>query len=160
MKPLIQNIVVAISGSDASINAAKYGIILARQYQCSMTAVYVVDTATLRQLVLTKIFVEDESKEYEENLYANGKRYLNYIEELARQKRVNIETSLRNGAIYTEILREADERKADLILLGGWEKERKERDIISEAHREVLYHAKCSVLVVKEMDIERLFKAL
>jgi nucleotide-binding universal stress UspA family protein len=160
MKPLIQNIVAAISGSDASINAAKYGIILSKQYQCSMTAVYVVDTATLRQLVLTKIFIEDESKEYEENLYANGKRYLNYVQELALQKRVKIETSLRSGAIYTEILREAEARNADLILLGGWEKERRERDIISEAHREVLYHAKCSVLVVKEMNIDRLFKSL
>ncbi|MFQ3619593.1 MAG: universal stress protein [Spirochaetales bacterium] len=160
MKPLIQSIVVAISGSDASINAAKYGIILAKQYQCSMTAVYVVDTATLKQLVLTKIFVEEESKEYEQNLYANGKRYLNYIEELALQKKVKITTSLRSGAIYTEILNEAEDRKADLILLGGWEKERKDRDIISEAHREVLYNAKCSVLVVKERNIDKLFKDL
>ena len=73
---------------------------------------------------------------------------------------MKIETSLRSGAIYTEILREAEARNADLILLGGWEKERRERDIISEAHREVLYHAKCSVLVVKEMNIDRLFKSL
>ncbi|HOV39756.1 MAG TPA: universal stress protein, partial [Spirochaetales bacterium] len=112
MKPLIQNLVVAISGSDASINAAKYAIILAKQYRCSLTAVYVVDTATLRQLVLTKIFVEDESKDYEESLYANGQRYLNYIRELASQKGLKIETSLRSGAIYTEILREAEDRKA------------------------------------------------
>ncbi len=160
MKPLIQNLVVAISGSDASINAAKYAIILAKQYRCSLTGVYVVDTATLRQLVLTKIFVEDESKDYEESLYANGQRYLNYIRELASQKGLKIETSLRSGAIYTEILREAEDRKADLILLGAWEKERKEREIISEAHREILYHAKCSVLMVKEMNIDQLFKTL
>ncbi|HOV37255.1 MAG TPA: universal stress protein, partial [Spirochaetales bacterium] len=92
--------------------------------------------------------------------YANGQRYLNYIRELASQKGLKIETSLRSGAIYTEILREAEDRKADLILLGAWEKERKEREIISEAHREILYHAKCSVLMVKEMNIDQLFKTL
>jgi nucleotide-binding universal stress UspA family protein len=160
MKPLIQNILVAISGSDASINAAKYAIVLAKQYRCTLTAVYVVDTATLRQLVITKIFVEDESQDYEKSLESNGKRYMNYVEELAAQKGVKINSVLKKGAVYTEILREADEKKADLIILGGWEKERKERDIISESHREVLLHAKCSVLVAKEQDIDRLFKQL
>jgi nucleotide-binding universal stress UspA family protein len=160
MKPLIQNIVVAISGSDASINAAKYAIVLAKQYRCALTAIYVVDTATLRQLVITKIFVEDESQDYEKSLESNGKRYMNYVDELAAQKGLKINCVLKKGAVYTEILREADEKKADLIILGGWEKERKERDIISEAHREVLLHAKCSVLVAKEQDIERLYKQL
>jgi nucleotide-binding universal stress UspA family protein len=74
MKPLIQNVLVAISGSDASINAAKYAIVLARQYRCSLTAVYVVDTATLRQLVITNIFIEDESEDYEKSLEENGRR--------------------------------------------------------------------------------------
>jgi len=158
MKPLIQKILVAISGSDASINAAKYAIVLAKQYHCSLTVVYVVDTATLQELVITKIFVEDERMDYEKNLLANGDRYLAYAKDLAGQKGVKVETVLRKGAIYTEILRESESRDVDLILLGGWERERKERDIISEAHREVLLNARCSVLVVKEQDIEPIFK--
>ncbi len=158
MKPLIQKILVAISGSDASINAAKYAIVLAKQYHCSLTVVYVVDTATLQELVITKIFVEDERMDYEKNLLANGDRYLTYVRDLAGQKGVKVETVLRKGAIYTEILRESESRDIDLILLGGWERERKERDIISEAHREVLLNARCSVLVVKEQDIDSIFK--
>ena len=158
MNPLIQNIVVAISGSDASIGAAKYAIILARQYRCSLTAVYVVDTATLRQLVLTSIFLPDESEDYEKSLIENGNRYLNYIRELASQKGLKIETVLRKGSVFGEILKEAEAKSADLILLGGWEKNRKERDIISESHKEILMHAKCSVLVVKEQNIEKIFK--
>ncbi|MDR2589350.1 MAG: universal stress protein [Spirochaetales bacterium] len=160
MKPLISNIVVAISGSDASINAAKYAITLARQYGCSLTAVYVVDTATLRRLVITNIFIEDESADYEKSLEENGERYLKYVRDLASQKSLKIETLLRKGAIYTEILRLADEKSADLIILGGWERQRQGRDIISEAHKEILVNAKCSVLVAKEEGIEKIFSRL
>jgi nucleotide-binding universal stress UspA family protein len=158
MKPLIQNILVAISGSDASVGAAKYAIVLARQYRCNLTAVYVVDTATLRQLVITNIFLEDESEDYEKSLLENGDRYLNYVRQLAAQKGQKVETVLRKGSVFGEILKEAQEKSSDLILLGGWEKDRRERDIISESHKEILMSSKCSVLVVKEREIERIFK--
>lgn len=157
-KPLFSNIVVAVSGSDASIHAAKYAIIMAKQYRCRLSAVYVVDTATIRQLTLSKIFIQEESAEYERSLEANGERYLSFVEELARAKGVHIERELRRGAIYTEILSVADEKKADLILLGGWEKERSSRDIISHAHREIMVSSRCSVFVVKEPNIDMMYK--
>ncbi len=157
-KPLFSNIVVAISGSDSSIHAAKYGILLSKLYRCRLTAVYVVDTATIRQLMLSKIFVLEESAEYEKSLEANGERYLTFVEELGRAKGIKVEHQLRRGAIYTEILATADEIGADLILLGGWEKDRSARDIISHSHREIMVNAKCSVLVVKESDIDYMYK--
>jgi hypothetical protein len=52
----------------------------------------------------------------------------------------------------------AEERKSELILLGGWERQRDQRDSISVAHREILHYARCSVLIVKERDIEQMFK--
>jgi nucleotide-binding universal stress UspA family protein len=158
MKPLISNIVAAITGSDASILAAKYAIVLSKVYRCRLSAVYVVDTATIRQLTLSKIFIQEESQEYEKSLEANGERYLSFVEELARAKGVKIEREIRRGAVYTEVLTAADEKKADLIVLGGWEKERSARDIISHAHREIMVSAKCSVLLVKEPGIDQLYK--
>jgi nucleotide-binding universal stress UspA family protein len=158
IKPLISNILVAVSGSDASILASKYAIVLAKLYRCRLSAVYVVDTATIRQLTLSKIFIQEESQEYEKGLEANGERYLSFVEDLARAKGVKIEREMRKGAVYTEILGAAGERKADLILLGGWEKDRSARDIISHAHREIMVNAKCSVLLVKEPSIDLLYK--
>jgi len=158
IKKLFSNIMVAVSGSDASIYAAKYGIVIAKLYQCRLLPVYVIDTATIRQLTLSKIFIQEESQEYEQSLQANGKRYLSFVEELARAKGVSVESELRRGAIYTEILTAAEEKKADLILLGGWEKDRSARDIISHSHREILVNAKCSVFVVKEPNIDQLYK--
>jgi nucleotide-binding universal stress UspA family protein len=158
MKQLISNVVVAVTGTDASILAAKYAIVLAKYYQCSLTAVYVVDTATIKQLTLSKIFIQEEGAEYERNLENNGNRYLTFVEELARSKDVKIEPVLRKGAIYTEILSLADEKKADLILLGGWEKDTRTRDIIGHSHREIMANAKCSVMIVKEPDIDQIYK--
>ncbi|MDR3191563.1 MAG: universal stress protein [Treponema sp.] len=158
IKPPISNIVVAITGSDASILAAKYAIVMAKAYRCKMIAVYVVDTATIRQLTLSKIFIQEESQEYEKSLTSNGERYLSFVEELARAKGVKIDREIRRGAVYTEILTVADDRKADLIVLGGWEKDRSTKDIISQAHREIMVNAKCSVLLVKEPDIDQIYK--
>jgi nucleotide-binding universal stress UspA family protein len=137
---------------------AKYAIVLAKTYRLRLSAVYVVDTATIKQLTLSRIFIQEESNEYEKSLEANGERYLSFVEELARAKGVKIERELRKGAVYTEILNAADEKKADLIVLGGWEKDRSARDIISHAHREIMANAKCPVLIVKEPAIDQIYK--
>jgi len=160
MKPLISNIVTAVTGTDASILAAKYAIVMAKTYNCKVSAVYVVDTATIKQLTLSKIFLQEEGVEYEKSLEANGDRYLTFVEELAASKGVKIERIIRKGAIYTEILAAADEKKADLILLGGWEKDTKTKDIIGHSHREIMANAKCSVLLVKEPEIDQIYKHL
>ena len=158
IKPLFSNILVAITGSDASISAAKYAILMAKQYRCRLIAVYVVDTATIRQLHLSKIFIKEESLEYEQSLEANGERYLSFTEELAKAKGVKIDRELRRGAVYSEILKTAEDKKVDLIILGGWERNQSAQDIISNAHREIMMNAKCSVLLVKEPTIDQLYK--
>ncbi len=79
MKPIISNIVTAVTGSDASIMAAKYAIVMAKLYRCRLSAVYVVDTATIKQLTLSRIFIQEESVEYEKSLEANGERYLAFV---------------------------------------------------------------------------------
>jgi nucleotide-binding universal stress UspA family protein len=158
MKPLISNIVTAVTGTDASILAAKYAIVMAKTYNCKVSAVYVVDTATIKQLMLSKIFLQEEGLEYEKSLEANGNRYLTFVEELAAAKGVKIEKIIRKGAIYTEILAVADEKKANLILLGGWEKDTKTKDIIGHSHREIMANSKCSVFLVKEPEIDQIYK--
>jgi nucleotide-binding universal stress UspA family protein len=158
MKPLISNIVTVVTGTDASILAAKYAIVMSKVYRCKLDAVYVVDTATIKQLTLSKIFIQEEGIEYEKSLEANGNRYLTFVEELASAKGVKLERIMRRGAIYTEVLNVADEKKADLILLGGWEKDTKTKDIIGTSHREIMANARCSVMLVKEPTIDQIYK--
>ena len=159
MKELLRTVVVAVSGSEASINAAKYAIALARGYRSRVLAVYVVDTATLRELLMSRIFIEEESADYEKSLEQNGHRYLNYVAELAAKKGVQVEMILRRGSISTEIVEVAEDNNAGLILLGGFE-DKGLRDTLSRQRREVVRLARCSVLIVKEPDIEAIFKKL
>lgn len=158
IKPLFKNVLVMVNGTEASINAVRYAILMAKLYQSEVRAVYVVDTATIRQLSLNRIFVEDESREYERSLEQNGQRYLAFVEQLGKDKGVKIETELRSGAIWSEIVTVAEERKTDLILLGGTESTQSDKDVLSSTHKSVLVNARCSVLVVKEKTIEQLYK--
>ena len=163
IKPLVKNVLVAVNGSEASIHALMYGIILAKQQHINLKAVFVVDTATLKQLTLTKFFVADESENYEENLITDGKRCLQYAADLAKQKGVRIETEVRKGAVWAEVIKSADEYKSDLILIGG--KEYRSYDslrhnMVSVARSEIIARAHCSVLVVREPELENLFKHL
>ena len=65
IKPLIQKVVVAINGSEQSLHAAMYAILMAKQYKCSLKAMYVVDTAALKFLSMSRFFLKNESQKYE-----------------------------------------------------------------------------------------------
>ncbi|MBQ0052410.1 MAG: universal stress protein [Treponema sp.] len=165
IKPLIQKVVVAVNGSEQSIHAAMYGIMLAKQYKFELKAVYVVDSATLKQLELSKFFLAEEAERYAKNLNSDGERYLKYVAELAKQKDVKIETELRSGAIWSELIKSAEDYKADLILLGGKEHGSNasmnsvlRHDKISATNSEIIGSSNCNVLVVRKPEIEKLFK--
>jgi nucleotide-binding universal stress UspA family protein len=155
---LLSHLLVAVSGSGASVNAARYAIVMAKLYRCKLTAVYVVDTATLKQLSMSKIFLPEESEEYAKSLEENGKRYLAFVEELGKARGVPVAALLRSGSVATEIMTAAEEKGADLIILGGWEKDRNPRDIVGQMHREIQIQSKVSVLVVKNRDIEQIYR--
>ncbi|MBR1723087.1 MAG: universal stress protein, partial [Treponema sp.] len=121
IKPLLQKIIVAVNGSQSSVHAAMYGIMLSKQYKCTLKAVYVVDISTLKQLTMSRIFIEEESNEYEIRLEEDGRRYLSYLEKMANEKGVKIETELKKGAVWSELIKSAEDFDADLILVGGRE---------------------------------------
>ncbi|MCR5290430.1 MAG: universal stress protein [Treponema sp.] len=161
IKPLFQNILVAVNGSQTSIHAAMYGIMMAKQYHLNMKVVYVVDTATLKQLTLSKFFVADESADYESNLTDDGEHSLKYIGDLAKQKGVKIETEMRKGAVWSEIVTAAESFEANLILIGANEEKQygvSHHNVVSVSRSEIIASASCSVLVVRQPKIEQMFK--
>lgn len=159
IQPLFRNLLVMVNGTDASINAAKYAIIMAKLYKCSVRAVYVVDVATIKMLSLNRIFIEEESRDYERSLEQNGKRHLSYVEKIGEEKGVRVVTELRRGAIWSEIVACAEENAIDAILVGSSGSEIADgKESISLTFKSVLTHARCSILVVKEPEIEQLFK--
>ena len=159
INPLFQNVVILINGSESSIHASQYGIMMAKLYRCNLKAVYVVDTATLKQLTLRKFFVAEESEEYQQSLESDGLRYLKYVEDLAKAKGVKMEVELRRGAIWSEVIASAEDMKANAILLGGITVSGSEqRSVLTDSYHQILTNAPCSVLMVKEPMVEQLYK--
>ena len=66
------------------------------------------------------------------------------------------------GGVFTEIIKAAEEYDADLILLGGTEKDAAPTDyrktVLSRDQNEVLANSKCPVLIVQKEGIEAEFK--
>ena len=158
IKPLFQKILVLVNGSEASIHAVQYGILMSKLYRCSMKVVYVVDTATLKQLTLSKFFITEESSEYEDSLRADGLRYLEYATNLANAKGIKIETELLSGSVWAETVSAADAYDANLILLGCAEKVDGAHEVLRETYRLIMQNTPCSVLLVDEKQIDQLYK--
>lgn len=160
MKQIMSTIIVAVSGSESSINALKYAIIMAKTYKVELYAVSVADTSTLNDLLLSKILIEDETNVFKNTIESNSVRYLNFAVELARSKGVELKKILKRGNVTSMILEASSECKANLLVLGGWETNRSITDIISRSHIEVMTDARIPVLVVKDPDIEKEFNKL
>ncbi len=160
MRGLLSTAIVLAEGAYSSAAPAKYAIALAKAFGTRAIAVYSVDTAAIRSLSSSRIFIDEESEEYERSLLETGRRRLAYVEELARAKGAAIETRLLRGPIAGEVVRAAEEEEADCILLGGWERKGAFRDIIIEAGREIASLAPCSVLMVKERDADGAYDAI
>ncbi|MCH5295154.1 MAG: universal stress protein [Treponema sp.] len=161
IKPLFQRIVVAYNGSQSSLHAVMYAILMAKQFKCHIKVVYVVDTVTIRQLTMSKFMVKDEGEQIEGGLTTDGDRNLTYAVKLAAGKGIKIDAELRKGAVWSEIISAADEFKADLILLGGTADSApfvNRHDVISRQNGEIIGSAHCSVMLVRQPQIEQLFK--
>ena len=168
MKPLVKKIIVAINGSQSSVRAAMYGILMAKQYSCEIKVLFVVDVETIKFLVSSKFFIQEEKESYTDALRRDGKTYLDYVEQLAVSKGIKIESELREGSVWAEVIKAADEYSADLILVGGHEKNGdilgslysggSRKSVAATARSEIVNYANCPVLVVHKPEIEALFK--
>lgn len=161
-RSFFKKVIVAVNGRNSSIHAAMYAIMMAKTYNLELKAVYVIDTATIKYLTMNKFLVSDEQNDFESKLKEDGEHYLSYVEMLAATKGVKIQKELRNGAVSTEIINAAEGFDADLILLGGNEKEVGKTGIkkysVSATENEVLANSKCPVMLVQKPEIEKIFK--
>ena len=103
MKGLMSRAVVLAEGLYSSAAPVKYAVAMAKVFGTEVTAVYAVDTAAIRHLSRSRIFVDEESEEYERSLEETGRRRLAFVEELAKAKGVSVATRLLKGSIAGEV---------------------------------------------------------
>ena len=147
-----KKILVYVDGTESSISAAMAAIVLAKRLDASLTAIYVVNTKALQELVNARIFLEFEKVEYSRDIEEDASRYLNHVKELGIQKGVEIETIKSSGSVHAEVTKYLLENRVDLLVLGGISQIHSRRDeFLSETDR-VMRTAQCPVLVVRDND--------
>ena len=147
---LLGKMLLVVDGSEPSIAAANYAVGLAAQTGARVTAVSVVDTATMEYLSQMRIFIDEERSEFEQDLERTGYRYLEYVRTIGHNHGIEIESLQLKGAFHQVILQQAREMAADVIVLGGWYQTVTRKDVGSKQRQLILDEAACPVLVVKK----------
>ncbi len=165
-KDFLKKILVAINGSESSIRAAMYGIMMARTYNLELKFVYVIDSATISYLGINQILAKDEQVDYKVDLAYEGQNHLEYVVSLAAAKGVKAQSELKDGSVVTEILKTAGAFEADLIVIGPTARKKGEslikRNVHSTHQSDIIEHSRIPVIVVQSQDnesIETKFRA-
>ncbi len=146
----IHKALLVVDGSQPSMQATEFAIKFARQTGCELVAAYIVDTATLDYLLQMHIFVEDEREELEHDLENKGRRYLASVEAQGKEAGVLIKSHLCSGRFHQSILHIASELQVEVIIIGGWKNEIKQKDASSVERQLIMDLAECPVIVVKK----------
>ena len=160
---MMKKILVAINGSEGSIKAAMYAIMMARDYDLELKFVYVIDSATIRYLGINQMLAKDEQTDYKVDLAYEGQNYLEYVQSMAAGKGVVAQTELRDGTVVTEILDTAKKFGADLIIIGSPKRKKEDRFVKRNVHSthesDIIENSRIPILVVKPVDeIDAKFK--
>lgn len=151
-KAPFRKILVYLDGSEGSMTASMYAILLASYSKASLHAVYVVNTKALGDLVKSRIFVDQEKKEFLEDLKKDAKRHLRHTERLAASKDVDITAEAIEGSPHKEILSYIKNNGIDLLVLGSVNAIRSRRDELTSETDRLLRTSPCPVVVVRDTD--------
>lgn len=152
----IKRILVYVDGSEQSITAAQYAICLAKYLNAELSALYVVNTRALSELLNARIFLKSEQEEYQHDLEADATKYLNHVRELARRKGIVMETIHTSGTVHIEVKNAILERKADLLVIGELSSIRSRIDEFYNEAERAMRVSPCPVVIVK--DDERVYR--
>jgi universal stress protein A len=143
----ISSILVPIDFSVHSKNALAYAVLIAERFGASLHLMYVVEPTIypadlgFGQVVLPG--VEDELRE-------KGAEELEGLITREIGSRIKATSVVRTGNPHQEILREAEERKVDMIIVATHGHSGVEHMLFGSTADRVVKHAKCPVLTVRE----------
>jgi nucleotide-binding universal stress UspA family protein len=155
---LFEKILVALDGSEHSVQALRAAIQIARKFNGKLTLVHVYaitvapfvvpDPTTLTPSGVPVVTSAEVSKMIEAAREV-GQRILDDGEKEVKSENVQVESTLREGSTVQEITRLAKEGNFDLIVIGAKGVGRLRELLLGSVSEGVMKHAPCPVLVVK-----------
>lgn len=113
---------------------------------CKLTVLYVIDKLVVSELVR---FSKRAEKEVEAELEEQGRRCLDLARNDAERQNVPAQCLTRKGDPFEEIIAQARELQADLIVMGHTGRRGTSRVLIGSVTQRVLDYAPCPVLVMR-----------
>jgi len=144
----IKKIILATDFSDISKDASYYAQQLAHAFKAELIALYAFDIGVWKS-PSRHLTIGGPDKRSGSQAQAAWQRGKDALKELAKSFDLEVETIFTEGEPGHEIVRVAEERKADLIVLGthgqtGWK-----HFALGSVAALVVRHAPCAVLTIK-----------
>ena len=142
---MFQRILIPVDGSQLSLKAAKQGVYIARKLESKVVFLYVIDV----RMIETSSLTGTDPGILKTRLRNAAERYLNEAAKLAEEENITFQNRIREGLPAEDILKEIEEEKIDLVIMGSKGMSGAHRVVIGSTAEEVVRWSPCPVLVVK-----------
>jgi len=142
---LFQRILIPIDGSQLSLKAAKQGIYIARKLESKVVFLYVIDVRMIEASSLAGV----DPGILKTRLRNAAERYLNEAAKVVEEENITFQNRIREGLPAEDILKEIEEERIDLVIMGSKGMSGAHRVIIGSTAEEVVRWSPCPVLIVK-----------
>jgi nucleotide-binding universal stress UspA family protein len=148
---LFKRIVCAVDFSDCSVHALNYGMSLAQEADASLIVVHVIELppGTPHDVDET-VLVGPRLREYVAFAEEDSRARLREAVPDSVRAYCHVETALPIGKPYREILRVAEERKADLLVIGIHGRGVVDRMLFGSTAQHLVRQASCPVLTLRK----------
>lgn len=145
----LKQVLVPIDFSDCSKKALQYALAFAKQFNASLVLLYVVEAnyAGTEYGGLDYVLLEKESRE-------TGQKLLVELAQTIVGDHVPVETLVRTGRPVMEITDVAQEKNVDLIVISTHGHTGLKHLLLGSVSENVVRHAPCPVLTVREREHE------
>lgn len=142
----IKNLLVCVDGSDSSMKAITKSIEIARMYKINIIALYISHIPSNIRRV-PRYYLDELHTFNMEKI----KAWLKDIIIQANKENINIEIRIREttSSIVDEIIKNVEEIKTDLIVLGSTGKSKLEKTLIGSIAQGIIANTSSSVLLVR-----------
>jgi nucleotide-binding universal stress UspA family protein len=140
---IFSKILIAIDGSDASMDAADYAISISKQHNAELYALHVIRADV-------DLFGPHETSEFMTEMRNEGKKYMDKVRLKANEKNIQIKTEFISSTnIAGGIVDYAEENNIDLIVIGTRGLSGFKKLLLGSVATNVVTYAHCPVMVVK-----------
>ncbi|MEA1946769.1 MAG: universal stress protein [Thermodesulfobacteriota bacterium] len=146
----IKKILCPVDFSEISANALEYAVFLASHHHTDLLLLHVVEHLHEFDHYQILVFTPQElTEKMEKQAYEELCKLTEPI-----KKTIKVETVIRQGKAFVEIIREAKEKDMDMIVMGSHGRTGISHMLIGSVAEKVVRKAHCPVLIVRTKDAQ------